>query len=381
MSRRTTWTWRARNWLEDYLHDYPNAFILISHDRYFLDVTVNKTVEVWNKRMHVYHGNYEKYVMQKEERRTQLMSAYKNQRDRIEALEAFINRFRAQATKAKQVQSRIKELEKIERIEVPEEEATIHFTFPQPPASGRTVIEVSHLTKNYPMPDGGTKRVLEDVSFTIERGDRIALVGANGAGKSTLIRMLSGLEEPTSRRDQAGAQRAGGLLCAGPVQGAGSGNAKMLDDITGSNPKVDVVTLRSLLGCFMFSGDDVFKKLGVLSRRGAQPVCDGEDAGVARRTCCCWMSRRTTWICGRRMCCWRRFASFTRDGAVCVARPLLYRWAGDAGVRGGGPAGAYLSGELRGLSVAQGWRAGEDFGGFEFGAEGGAGGGGGCAGG
>src|SRR6266571_559628 len=125
----------SRNWLENYLHDYPNAYILISHDRYFLDVTVNKTIELWNKRMHVYHGNYEKYVVQKEERRTQLMNAYKNQRDRIEALEAFINRFRYQATKAKQVQSRIKELEKIERIEVPEEEATIHFTIPQPPAS------------------------------------------------------------------------------------------------------------------------------------------------------------------------------------------------------------------------------------------------------
>src|SRR5271163_848318 len=180
----------SRNWLETYLHDYPNAYILISHDRYFLDVTVNKTVEVWNKRMHVYHGNYEKYLTLKEERRTQIMAAYKNQRDRIEALEAFINRFRAQATKAKQVQSRIKELEKIERIEVPEEEATIHFKFPQPPASGRTVIEVTNLTKHY-----GEKRVLDDVSFTIERGDRIALVGANGAGKSTMIRMLSALED------------------------------------------------------------------------------------------------------------------------------------------------------------------------------------------
>src|SRR5499427_2461945 len=158
----------SRNWLETYLNDYPNAFILISHDRYFLDVTVNKTIEIWNKRMQIYHGNYEKYVTQKEERKTQLLAAYKNQRDRIDALEAFINRFRYQATKAKQVQSRIKELEKIERIEIPEEEATIHFTIPQPPASGRTVIEVSHLTKDYPMPPGpngepgGIKRVLDD---------------------------------------------------------------------------------------------------------------------------------------------------------------------------------------------------------------------------
>src|ERR1700729_1794723 len=188
----------SRNWLENYLHDYPNAYILISHDRYFLDVTVNKTIELWNKRMHVYHGNYEKYVAQKEERRTQLMNAYKNQRDRIEALEAFINRFRYQATKAKQVQSRIKELEKIERIEVPEEESTIHFTFPQPPASGRTVIEVQHLRKVYPTPDGGERTILDNLNFTIERGDRIALVGANGAGKSTLIRLLSGQEAPTS---------------------------------------------------------------------------------------------------------------------------------------------------------------------------------------
>jgi ATP-binding cassette subfamily F protein 3 len=261
----------SRNWLESYLHDYPNAYILISHDRYFLDVTVSKTVEIWNKRMQVYHGNYEKYVQQKEERRTQLMAAYKNQRDRIEALEAFINRFRYQATKAKQVQSRIKELEKIERIEVPEEEATIHFTIPQPPASGRTVIEVSHLSKDYPMPpvDGrppGVKHVLiEDVSFQIDRGDRIALVGANGAGKSTLIRLLSSLEPPTSGQVRLGHNVLADYFAQDQYKVLDP-NAQMLDDINaGIAPKVPVVELRSLLGCFMFSGDDVFKTLGVLS--------------------------------------------------------------------------------------------------------------------
>src|SRR5580700_5123307 len=259
----------SRNWLETYLHDYPNAYILISHDRYFLDVTVNKTVELWNKRMHTYHGNYEKYVVQKEERRTQLMNAYKNQRDRIDALEAFINRFRYQATKAKQVQSRIKELEKIERIEVPEEEATIHFTIPQPPASGRTVMEVTGLTKDYPMPSvdgkpGGVKHVLEDLNFTIERGERIALVGANGAGKSTLIRLLSRQEEATAGTIREGHNVLSDFFAQDQYKVLDP-NAGMLDDISGAAPKVPVVELRSLLGCFMFSGDDVFKKLGVLS--------------------------------------------------------------------------------------------------------------------
>ncbi len=259
----------SRNWLENYLHDYPNAYILISHDRYFLDVTVSKTVEIWNKRMQVYHGNYEKYVQQKEERRTTLMAAYKNQRDRIEALEAFINRFRYQATKAKQVQSRIKELEKIERIEVPDEEATIHFTIPQPPASGRTVMEVSHLSKDYPMPDvdgkpGGVKHVLEDLNFTIERGERIALVGANGAGKSTLIRLLSRQEEPNAGTIREGHNVLTDFFAQDQYKVLDP-DAVMLDDIAAAAPKVPVVELRSLLGCFMFSGDDVFKKLGVLS--------------------------------------------------------------------------------------------------------------------
>jgi ATP-binding cassette subfamily F protein 3 len=254
----------TRNWLEDYLRNYEHAFVLISHDRYFLDVTVGKTVEVWNKHAHFYTGGYEKYVVQKEERKTQLLNAYKNQKERIDDLEAFINRFRYQATKAKQVQSRIKELEKIERIEVPEEEATIHFKIPQPPASGRTVIEVNRLFKTYPTPDGGTKRILEDVSFQIDRGDRIALVGANGAGKSTLIRMLSGIEAPTSGEIKLGHNVLADYFAQDQYKVLDP-NAKMLDDIAGIAPKVPVVELRSLLGCFMFSGDDVFKQLGVLS--------------------------------------------------------------------------------------------------------------------
>ncbi len=254
----------TRNWLEEYLQSYERAFVLISHDRYFLDQTVGKIAEVWNKHAHFYVGGYEKYVTQKEERRTQLINAHKNQRERIEALEAFINRFRAQATKAKQVQSRIKELEKIERIEIPDEEATIHFTIPQPPASGRTVIEVNHLRKEYPRPDGTMKTILDDVSFQIDRGDRIALVGANGAGKSTLIRMLSAQEAPTSGEIKLGHNALVDFFAQDQYKVLDHG-AEMLSDISGAAPKVPVVELRSLLGCFMFSGDDVFKKLGVLS--------------------------------------------------------------------------------------------------------------------
>ena len=249
----------TRNWLEDYLHGYPNGYILVSHDRYFLDVTVDKIVEVWNKGLHFYHGNYEQYLKQKEERRAQLEAAYKNQREHIEHLEAFISRFRYQATKAKQVQSRIKELEKIERIEIPLEEQAIHFTFPQPKPSGRTVVKVEDLSKSY-----GSKQVLSEVGFTIDRGDRIALVGVNGAGKSTLIRMLSGMEPPTSGTLHLGHNVTGEYFAQDQYKVLDP-DARMLDDISSTASRVPTAQLRGLLGCFLFTGDDVFKPLGVLS--------------------------------------------------------------------------------------------------------------------
>ena len=249
----------ARNWLETYLGNYPGAYVLISHDRYFLDVTVNKTVEIWNKRVHFYSGNYDKYLTQKTERRDQLMAAYKNQRERIEQLEAFINRFRYQATKAKQVQSRIKELEKIERIEVPPEEQTIHFTFPQPKPSGRIVAEFKNVSKSY-----GAKFVFGDASFVIERGDRIALVGVNGAGKSTMIKLLAGTEPLTSGSYTLGHNVLPDYFAQDQYKELNP-NARMLDDLSGSAPRHTQTQLRSLLGCFLFSEDDVFKKIGVLS--------------------------------------------------------------------------------------------------------------------
>jgi ATP-binding cassette subfamily F protein 3 len=249
----------TRNWLEGYLKSYPFGYILISHDRYFLDVTIDRTVEIWNKRLTIYQGNYTKYLSQKEERRAQLVAAYKNQREQIEHLEAFINRFRAQATKAKQVQSRIKELEKIERIEIPEEEPVIHFKFPQPPPSGRMVVEAEGLAKSY-----GAKQVFTNARFSIERGDRVALVGVNGAGKSTLIKLLTGAEAPTSGTVRLGHNVASEYFAQDQYKVL-DGDARMLDDISRAAIKVPESALRSLLGCFLFSGDDVFKTLGVLS--------------------------------------------------------------------------------------------------------------------
>ncbi len=249
----------TRNWLEDYLKSYPFGYILISHDRYFLDVTVDRTVEIWNKRLTIYSGNYTRYLTQKEDRRAQLEAAYRNQREQIEHLEAFISRFRAQATKAKQVQSRIKELEKIERIEIPEEEPVIHFKFPQPPPSGRMVVEAEDLSKSY-----GEKQVLKNVRFSIERGDRIALVGVNGAGKSTLIKLLTGVEEPTAGAIKLGHNVVSEYFAQDQYKVLDA-EARMLDDISRAALKVPESELRSLLGCFQFSGDDVFKRLGVLS--------------------------------------------------------------------------------------------------------------------
>ena len=250
----------ARNWLETYLNQYPHAFILISHDRYFLDVTVKKIVEIWNKRAHFYPGNYDKYTQQKSERIAQITAAYTNQRDKIEQVQAFINRFRYQATKAKQVQSRIKELERMEKVEAPPpDEKTIHFSFPAPKASGRIVSEVHGLAKSY-----GSKHVLSNVNFTIERGDKIALVGHNGAGKSTLIRLLAGVDPLTAGEYKLGHNVLLEYFAQDQYKELDP-NAKLIDDLSSAARNRTSTELRSLLGCFLFSGDDVDKKMGVLS--------------------------------------------------------------------------------------------------------------------
>ena len=251
----------ARNWLEQYLNDYPHAFVLVSHDRYFLDVTVNKILEIWNRRTYFYTGNYDRYLAQKAERKAQLEANQRNQQEHIHHLETFINRFRYQATKARQVQSRIKELEKIERIELPDEEKAIHFSFPQPRPSGRMVAELRNVAKSY-----GEKKVFDGVNFVLTRGDRVALVGVNGAGKSTLIKLLSGAEPATNGELRLGHNVELDYFAQDQYRVLDP-DARLIDDLTSFAPTAvsNQTQLRTLLGSFLFSDDDVFKRIGVLS--------------------------------------------------------------------------------------------------------------------
>jgi ATP-binding cassette subfamily F protein 3 len=225
---------------------------------------VQRIVEIWNKRMHFYAGNYDQYLAGKTARKEQLEAAYKTQHDRIEQLEVFINRFRYTATKAKQVQSRIKELEKMERIEIPEEEKTVHFSFPQPKSSGRIVAEFADVAKSYGERGINEHKVFEKVNFMIERGERIALVGVNGAGKSTLIKLLAQQERLSAGEYKLGHEVHLDYFAQDQYKELDP-EARILDDLGEVSGASTQTELRSLLGCFLFSGDDVFKRIGVLS--------------------------------------------------------------------------------------------------------------------
>ena len=249
----------ARNWLEGYLIAYPHAVILVSHDRFFLDAVVTRISDLSLRTVTDYVGNYSKYLNDRDANLERLRKAKQEQDEEVARLRAFIDRFRYQATKAAQVQSRIKTLDKIVAIEVPPERKRVHFTFPSCPKSGRTVLELSDASKAY---DGHV--VLNKINLHIERGDRIALVAPNGAGKSTLMRMLSGAEAPDSGSRQEGHQVV--------MQYFAQDEANRLPpmqtvyEVMEADSSVGMVPMiRNILGGFLFSGDDIYKRAGVLS--------------------------------------------------------------------------------------------------------------------
>ena len=249
----------ARDWLEDYLVSYPYAIVLVSHDRFFLDKVVSKIVEIWNGNLSSYSGNYSRYIQTRDERIAALKAAKTHQDDEIGRIEAFISRFRYQANKASQVQSRVKQLEKIERIVLPPQRKKIAFTFPAPPKGGRIAIGLNNASQSY-----GELKVLQQINLQIEQGERVALVGPNGAGKSTLMRLLAGVEEPVAGERQEGHN----LLQAyfAQNQAAELNPARdVFNEIMADAPVPMVPKLRNILGSFLFSGDDIEKSVTVLS--------------------------------------------------------------------------------------------------------------------
>jgi ATP-binding cassette subfamily F protein 3 len=249
----------ARNWLETYLSQYPHAVILVSHDRFFLDAVVTRIADLSLRTITDYPGNYSRYVEERDARLERLRKMKREQDEEVARIKLFVDRFRYQATKASQVQSRIKLLEKVVPIEVPPERKRIHFTFPACAKSGRTVLELRHVRKAYDQ-----LVVFDDLNLHIERGDRIALIGPNGAGKSTLMRMLAAAEAP-----DAGVRHEGHQVV---MEYFAQDEATRLDPsltvyetLQAGSPVQMVPMIRNILGGFLFEGDEVYKRAGVLS--------------------------------------------------------------------------------------------------------------------
>lgn len=246
-------------WLENFLIDYPGAVIVVSHDRAFLDNVTTRTIEISMGKAYDYKACYSDYEMLREERLEQELAAYSNQQRQIAQIEHFITRFRAKNTKARQVQSKIKMLEKMEKVEVEElDKSSIHFRFPEAPASGKVAVEATDISKNY-----GSKQVLSDLNFMIARGERIAFVGRNGEGKTTLSRILIG------DLQHEGVVKLGHNVKIGYYA---QNQAEFLDPEKTVFQTLDDVAAgevrkqtRNILGGFLFSGDDIDKKVKVLS--------------------------------------------------------------------------------------------------------------------
>jgi ATP-binding cassette subfamily F protein 3 len=249
----------ARNWLEEFLATYPGAIVLVAHDRYFLDVTVTRISEVENGRVTDYACNFSKYEIQKEERLEQARHAYEVQQEEIERMESFIRKFRYQASKAKLVQSRVKQLEKIERLEMPPGTRKLHIRLPAAPRSGRIVLELRDASKVY-----GELVVYRGLTLALERGERVALVGPNGAGKTTLVKLLAGVEPLSAGDCKVGHNVELGYFAQDQTNVLDP-QKTVLAEMTADAPYDMVPRLRDLLGAFLFTGEAVEKSTAVLS--------------------------------------------------------------------------------------------------------------------
>ena len=249
----------ARSWLEDYLRDFPGGLLIVSHDRYFLDVTVREVAEIFLGRLTRYAGNYTEYEKRREAELEALVAAYKDQQEEIARQEEFIRRFRYNASKAAMVQSRVKQLEKIIPIEIPESMKHIHFSFPPPPHSGRKILTLRGLGKAY-----GSLRVLEGLDLDLERGEKLVVAGRNGAGKSTLLRILAGADKDHEGSVEYGAGAVIGYF-AQDQEEALNPELTVEGEVEAVCPTGLFTKIRNLLGAFLFRGDDAFKSVSVLS--------------------------------------------------------------------------------------------------------------------
>lgn len=252
----------ARNWLEQFLSNFSGGFLLVSHDRYFLDTTVTEVYELFNGQLHRYAGNYSHYEKVREGEMESLIAKYNQQQEEIHKLEDFIRRFGYKATKAAQAQERQKMLDKLlaQQVEIPESLKKIHFTFPPAPHSGRLVLTLEQVSKSY----DGHRQVLNNLDLIVEKGERLVVVGCNGSGKTTLLRILAGEDQAFSGSIKLGAGVAVGYFSQDSAEKI-TGNTKVLDFIEKDAPLELIPKLRDMLGAFLFRGDDVFKTLDVLS--------------------------------------------------------------------------------------------------------------------